>query len=48
MNADYLTNNLWSREAYFQFSGSTGHTGVADVGPYLRVQLRATTELFDN
>lgn len=48
LNANYLTDNSWSGEAYFQFNGSTGYTGIADVGPYLRIQLRATTELFDD
>lgn len=47
LNTDYLTDNSW-RDGYFQFNGSTGYTGIADVGPYLRVQLRATTELFDD
>lgn len=48
MNTDYLTNNSWSREAYFQFTSDGGYTGAADAGPYLRIQLRATTELFDD
>lgn len=48
LNTDYLTDNPFGDDAYFQFNGSTGYTGVADCGPYLRIQLRATTELFDD
>lgn len=48
LNTDYLTDNSWSGEAYFQFNGSTGYTGIADAGPYLRIRLRAATELFDD
>ena len=33
-------------DGYYRFTAETGHTGIADIGPYLRVQLNATNELF--
>ena len=35
-------------EGYYRFTAETGYTGIADIGPYLRVQLNATNELFAN
>lgn len=35
-------------DGYFQFTAETGYTGIADIGPYLRVRLRVTNELFDD
>ena len=33
-------------EGYYRFTAETGYTGIADIGPYLRVTLNATNELF--
>ena len=35
-------------DGYYRFSAETGYTGIADTGPYLRVTLNATDELFAN
>lgn len=48
MDTDWLADNSRSGEAYFQFTNDGGYTGIADTGSYLRIQLRATTELFDH
>ena len=49
LNTDYLlTSALGGDDAYFQFTSDGGYTGIADGGPYLRIQLRATTPLFDD
>lgn len=33
-------------DGYYRFTAETGYTGIADIGPYLRVTLNATNELF--
>ena len=33
-------------DGYYRFTAETGYTGIADTGPYLRVTLNATNELF--
>ena len=33
-------------DGYYRFTAETGSTGIADIGPYLRVTLNATNELF--
>ena len=33
-------------DAYFLFTADTSHTGIADNGPYFRLQLRIADELF--
>ena len=33
-------------DGYYRFTAETGYTGIADTGPYLRVTLNATDELF--
>ena len=33
-------------DGYYRFTDGTGYTGIADIGPYLRVKLNATNELF--
>ena len=33
-------------DGYYLFTAETGYTGIADIGPYLRVTLNATNELF--
>ena len=33
-------------DGYYRFTAETGYTGIADTGPYLRVILNATDELF--
>lgn len=49
LNTDHLrTSALGGDDAYFQFTSDGGYTGIADDGPYLRIQLRATMSLFDN
>ena len=35
-------------DGYYRFTAETGYTGIADTGPYLRVTLNATNELFAN
>ena len=35
-------------DGYYRFTAETGYTGIADTGPYLRVTLNATDELFAN
>ena len=35
-------------DGYYRFTAETGYTGIADIGPYLRVKLNATNELFEN
>ena len=35
-------------EGYYRFTMDNDYTGIADIGPYLRVKLNATNELFAN
>ena len=35
-------------EGYYRFTMDNDYTGIADIGPYLRVKLSATNELFEN
>ena len=43
LNEEHLGDN-----DYFQYTVDSDYTGVADNGPYFRIQLRATNELFDD
>ena len=35
-------------DGYYRFTMDNDYTGIADIGPYLRVKLSATNELFEN
>ena len=35
-------------DGYYRFTMDNDYTGIADIGPYLRVKLNATNELFAN
>ena len=41
LNTDYLGD-----DGFFRFTADKGYTGIADNGPYLRIQLNATNDLF--
>ncbi len=41
-----LNTACLGEDGFFRFTADTGYTGIADDGPYLRVQLNATNELF--
>lgn len=43
LNEEHLGDN-----DYFQYTVDSDYTGIADNGPYFRIQLRATNELFDD
>lgn len=48
LDTDRLSEDpLTDGDGYFQFTAGTGCTGVADNGPYFRLQLRITNPLFD-
>ena len=49
LDTDRLSEDpLGNGDGYFQFTAGTGCTGVADNGPYFRLQLRITNPLFDD
>lgn len=49
LDTDRLSeDSLGDGDGYFQFTAGTEYTGIADNGPYFRLQLRITTPLFDN
>ena len=49
LDTDRLSEDpLTDGDGYFQFTAGTGCTGIADNGPYFRLQLRITTPLFDH
>ena len=49
LDTDRLSeDSLGDGDGYFQFTAGTEYTGIADNGPYFRLQLRITTPLFDH
>lgn len=49
LDTDRLSeDSLGNGDGYFQFTAGTEYTGIADNGPYFRLQLRITTPLFDH
>ena len=49
LDTDRLSEDpLGNGDGYFQFTAGTNCTGVADNGPYFRLQLRITNPLFDD
>lgn len=49
LDTDRLSeDSLGDGDGYFQFTAGTEYTGIADHGPYFRLQLRITTPLFDH
>ena len=49
LDTDRLSEDpLTDGDGYFQFTAGTEYTGIADNGPYFRLQLRITTPLFDH
>ena len=49
LDTDRLSEDpLGDGDGYFQFTAGAGYTGVADNGPYFRLQLRITNPIFDN
>ena len=48
LDTDRLSeDSLGDGDGYFQFTAGTEYTGIADNGPYFRLQLRITNPLFD-
>ena len=49
LDTDRLSeDSLGDGDGYFQFTAGTEYTGIADNGPYFRLQLRITNPLFDD